>query len=212
MPPFIWVLAGTNGAGTSSIGGAIIRAQGENYFNPDEAARKLRQAAPSLSLATANGQAWHEGKRLLEKAISEKLDFAFETTLGGSTITALLQQAIALGFSVKIWYAGLASADLHLERVKARVIHGGHDIPEATIRARYDQSRLNLIDLIPGLDELRVYDNSEDADPMGGTPPRPRLLLHMAQGSIVQHCDLGVAPDWVKPILAAALSHSARRR
>lgn len=212
MEPVIWVLAGTNGAGKSSIGGAIIRAAGDEYFNPDEAARRIREADLDLTDAEANGQAWNEGKRLLERAIKERLDFAFETTLGGNTITELLRQAIALGFRVKIWYAGLESADLHIARVKARVQRGGHDIPEATIRARYDRSRLNLIDLLPGLSELRVYDNSEEGDPSSGTAPRPRLMLHMAGGAIVDHCDLATAPEWVKPILTAASSHATVRR
>lgn len=208
--PAIWVLAGTNGAGKSSIAGAMFRAAGADYFNPDEAARELRKLSPALTASEANAQAWNEGKRLLERAIAERLDFAFETTLGGNTITQLLQQAIALGFEVRIWYAALASVDLHLARVRARVHRGGHDIPEAKIRIRYDQSRLNLIDLMPGLHELRVYDNSEDGDPAAGIAPRPRLMLHVVQGSIRQHVDLPSAPDWVKPILAAALNRPAR--
>ena len=39
--PRIHVLAGVNGAGKSSIGGAAIRAFGGEYYNPDEAARGL---------------------------------------------------------------------------------------------------------------------------------------------------------------------------
>ena len=42
--PRIYVLAGTNGAGKSSIGGAMIREAGSEYFNPDEAARRIRAA------------------------------------------------------------------------------------------------------------------------------------------------------------------------
>jgi predicted ABC-type ATPase len=210
VPPVIWVLAGTNGAGKSSIGGAIIRRHGADYFNPDEAARELRTRTPGLSAEDANAQAWNVGRRLLEHTIDQRLDFAFETTLGGNTITRLLHHAIALGFAVRIWYAGLASPDLHIARVKARVARGGHDIPDDKIRARYDQSRLNLIDLLPGLDELRVFDNSDEGDPAAGVPPRPRLLLHIARGSIVQHCDLPTAPAWVKPVLAAALARSPR--
>ena len=31
---------------------------------------------------------------------------------------------------VILWFCGLASADLHVSRVQARVAAGGHDIPE----------------------------------------------------------------------------------
>jgi predicted ABC-type ATPase len=39
--PRIFVLAGVNGAGKSSIGGAMLRALGADYYNPDEAAKRF---------------------------------------------------------------------------------------------------------------------------------------------------------------------------
>ena len=63
----------------------------------------------------------------------------------------LLEQAIEKGMAVRVWYVGLENVELHSARVRARVAAGGHDIPEAKIRARSDQSRLNLIPLLPEL-------------------------------------------------------------
>lgn len=203
--PCIYVLAGTNGAGKSSIGGVMFRAAGAEYFNPDEAARRIAKANPGIAMEDANAAAWQEGKRLLERAIGERLDYAFETTLGGQTIAGLLEETLATGMEVRMWYAGLDSADLHVARVRARVSTGGHDIPEARIRERFDSSRLNLIRLLPRLTELRVYDNSREGDPRLGKRPSPRLILHMRQGKVVETCGLESAPDWTKPILAAAL-------
>jgi predicted ABC-type ATPase len=201
----IYVLAGTNGAGKSSVAGAMFLARGSEYFNPDEAARRILDANPGITLAEANGAAWTQGKRLLERAIEERLNFALETTLGGRTITALLDKTPAMRGEVRIWYVGLASAELHIARVRKRVARGGHDIPDATIRDRYDRSRLNLIRLMPGLTELLVYDNSDEADPEAGAAPKPKLLLHMVRGRIVASCKLAATPEWAKPILAAAM-------
>ncbi len=201
----IYVLAGTNGSGKSSIGGATIRALGADYFNPDEAARRIRAANRGLSQMDANSAAWHEGRRLLERAIVERLDFAFETTLGGNTIPGLLSKALEAGIEVRVWYAGLATPELHIERVRARVARGGHAIPETDIRRRFDSGRLQLIRLLPKLTELRVYDNSADANPDDGVPPEPRLILHMKRGRVVARRSLRSTPDWAKPIIAAAL-------
>ncbi len=201
----IYVLAGTNGAGKSSIAGAMLLQKGVEYFNPDEAAHRILAANPGTSQLQANSAAWRQGKRLLERAISERLDFAFETTLGGHTITNLLERAALSGIEVRIWYAGLSSPELHIARVQARVEKGGHDIPEQRIRERYDASRLNLIRLLPNLSELRIYDNSEEADPDTGAHPKPKLLLHMRRGEIVGPCDLSLTPEWAKPIVAAAM-------
>jgi predicted ABC-type ATPase len=210
--PRLFVLAGTNGAGKSSIGGATIRARGGHYFNPDEAAARIREAQPHLSATQANSAAWHEGKRLLQQAIAQNLDYNFETTLGGTSFIRLLKDAATQGFEVRIWYVGLASPEHHLARVKARVKKGGHDIPEADIRRRFDQSRLQLIALLPHLTELRVYDNSHEADPHHGQAPQPQLVLHWHAGKAGQAqvlaptlAQLGQTPDWAKPLVAAAL-------
>lgn len=207
-PPRIYVLAGVNGAGKSSIGGAAFRQFGGDYYNPDEAARALIAADPALSQAEANGAAWREGARLLRRAIEQRLDFAFETTLGANTIPRLLAQAGSQGIHIQVWYVGLSNPELHIERVQARVRRGGHDIPEPDIRRRYEHSRLNLIALLPSLTALRVYDNSADADPAEGRRPSPVLVLHMERGRILNPRDLARTPNWAKPIVAAALKLS----
>lgn len=204
-PPRIYVLAGVNGAGKSSIGGAAFRAHGADYYNPDEAARRLMAANPGLSQTEANSRAWHAGRALLEQAIAARLDFAFETTLGAGTIPRLLAQAAAQGIEVRVWYAGLATPELHIARVHARVKRGGHDIPAEVIRRRFEHSRLNLIQLMPVLAALRVYDNSKEADPAAGKVPAPLLVLHMEHGRIMNPRDLPLAPDWARPVVAAAM-------
>ncbi len=210
QPPCIYVLAGTNGAGKSSIAGAMFLAKGAAYFNPDEVAARIRRAKPHLSEAEVNSRAWYQGKRLLQRAIAERLNYVFETTLGGNTIPALLSSALSAGLEVRVWYAGLSSVELHIARVRARVEKGGHPIPEQKVRDRYDRSRLNLIRLMPRLTELLVYDNSKEADPDAGERPEPKLLLHMASGKMVSSYDLQFIPEWAKPILAAALKTAGR--
>jgi predicted ABC-type ATPase len=202
------VIAGTNGAGKSTVAGAMIRQSGADYFDPDEATARILAANPGISAADANSAAWHQGKRLLERAIAERLDFAFETTLGGHTISVLLGQALAAGIDVRMWFAGLSSPELHIARVRSRVARGGHDIPEEKIRERYDRSRINLIALMPRLTELRVYDNSVDADPHAGRAPQAILILHLVKGKIVEMVDLSKTPQWARALVAAALKIS----
>jgi predicted ABC-type ATPase len=199
------VLAGTNGAGKSSVLGEGFLAAGAEYFNPDEAARRMRILSPEMSLQEANSAAWNLGRRLLERAIGERGSFAFETSLGGNTITALLEKAADAGIQLRIKYVGLITPELHIARVRARVSRGGHPIPEEKIRERFHQSRLNLIRLLPSLTELLLYDNSAEADPAASYQPRPMLVLHFRKGRVVETCDLGRMPEWAKPIVAAAI-------
>lgn len=209
--PCIYVLAGTNGAGKSSVIGEMFLKEGIEFLNPDKAARRILSASPGISQADANSAAWHQGVRLLERAIEEGLDsFAFETTLGGKTITSLLTTALSRGIEVRISYVGLSSVELHIARVRSRVAEGGHDIPEERIRERYVGSRLNLIQLLPNLTELLLYDNSEDADPRTGTVPMPKLILHVVQGKVLESCGLTSVPEWAKPIFAVAIRDESK--
>ena len=210
--PVLYVLAGVNGAGKSSIGESEFRSQGSPVFNPDTIAQQIRLLHPDISLTLANAHAWQIGKSLLEQAIAGGHDYRFETTLGGRTIAQLLEKAARSGHRLRIWFCGLASPELHLRRVQSRVALGGHDIPEGKIRERWNRSRENLVRLLPLIDHLRVYDNSADADPAEGLKPQPVLLLEMKSGKITAPADLSGAPDWAKPVIAAAIHlHTAGR-
>src|SRR4029453_9727755 len=102
----------------------------------------------------------------------------------------------------------LSSPELHIARVRARVARGGHDIPEEKIRERYDRSRINLIELMPRLTELRVFGNSSDADPHAGHAPQPNLIFHLAKGKILEMVELSKTPQWAKALVAAAVKIS----
>jgi predicted ABC-type ATPase len=198
------VLAGTNGAGKSSIAGAALERAGGGFYNPDRATRAYVDRG--LPLPEANARAWGRGVRQLEGAIRGGTPYAFETTLGGRTITRILLAAAAQGRSIRIWYVGLASPELHIERVRARVAAGGHDIPEEKIRERWDSSRMNLIRLLPHLRELVLFDNSRGVDLSRGEAPCPEKLLHMKDGEVIAVAEPGTVPAWAKPIIQAALS------
>jgi predicted ABC-type ATPase len=208
--PVLVVLAGVNGAGKSSIGGHQLAQAGLPWFNPDTFARELR-AATSCTQEEANARAWAEGLRRLDEAIAARRDYAFETTLGGRTVPDRILDA-STTHDVIVWFCGLASADLHVRRVRARVAAGGHDIPEPRIRERYTTSLLNLIALLPSLSELRVYDNSESVGP-GEPIPDPILVLEMIDGKIVHPAQddaaaLAAVPEWARPVVEAAFTLS----
>ncbi|NYT44043.1 hypothetical protein H0A64_04270 [Alcaligenaceae bacterium] len=212
MPrPALYVLAGVNGAGKSSIGGYHLTQAGLAWFNPDTFARAL-VLENQYSQQDANAQAWQESVRRLDEAIQNLRSFAFETTLGGLTIAHKLAAATQT-HDVMIWYCGLRSPEQHIARVKLRVTQGGHDIPETKIRERWNSSVQNLIALMPRLAHLRVYDNSLQVD-TGAAIPDPLLLLELAQGrrrfpATIQ--EAANTPDWAKPILEAAFTLNSPR-
>lgn len=206
--PVLFVLAGVNGAGKSSIGGHLLTRQGLTWFNPDRYARDL-VAAGLATPDDASGLAWSEGLRRLDAALAQGRHHAFETTLGGTTIAQRLLDATRT-HDVLMWFCGLDRPERHLARVAARVRAGGHDIPEDRIRQRYPRALANLIALMPHLAHLQVYDNSAEAAP-GEPIPDPRLLLELRRGQLLYpRTDdaqaLRATPKWAKPLIEAALS------
>ena len=206
--PVLFVLAGVNGAGKSSIGGHLLEREGLTWFNPDTFARELI-AETDCDQGEANAAAWKEGVRRLDEAIAQGRHHAFETTLGGRAVPARIMAATR-SHDVMVWFCGLSSPELHIARVKARVAAGGHDIPEARIRERYPMAQENLIALMPYLAHLQIYDNSVEVA-FSEAVPDPVRVVEMESGKLVwpAPADLGSlqnTPEWAKPLLEAALS------
>lgn len=199
----IIVATGVNGAGKSTILGRHIQSVGGAYYDPDERTRAHVRAG--LSRDDANGRSWREGYEALRRAIDAGTTFTFETTLGGRSIVAELFRALARGRNLTIYYVGLESVELHLQRVAARVKRGGHDIPEAKIRERFASSRENLLGLIGTQASIRVWDNSDEDDK---GLPRPIDVLRIENNRLKYPTTvkaLKATPAWAKPLLARAL-------
>lgn len=204
----ILVAAGVNGAGKSTFVGEWHQSQGGAYFNPDLRTRDW--IAAGISPEEANARSWQEGCKALTQAIDSDSNFAFETTLGGSTITSELLRALALGREVILIFVGLDSPDRHIARVRARVERGGHDIPQAKIRERFVASHRNLLKFIGTRATIMVYDNcDEDED---GRPLPVRVLSIV--GNVVRYPqskeELARTPAWAKPVVRLALERCVR--
>ncbi len=206
--PVLYVLAGVNGAGKSSIGGHLLARAGLAWFNPDAFAREL-VAATGCAQTAANAAAWTEGMRRLDAAVARGQSHAFETTLGGRSVPARLLAA-SRTHDVLVWFCGLDSPERHIERVRARVAVGGHDIPEAKIRERWRSAIVNLIALLPDMAAVRVFDNSVGVAPGEGVPD-PALIAVFRHGRLQwpaagDGAQLARTPDWAKPLLEAGLA------
>lgn len=88
----------------------------------------------------------------------------------------LVQHARSLGFQIHVIYVLLDSADRNVERVRLRVMKGGHDVPEDKIRARHARSLAQIPWFLDHADRASLYDN---------TGAQPRLVGEKADGSLI---------------------------
>src|ERR1700760_4086560 len=156
-PPVCWIIAGTNGAGKSSIYGASPQIQDTGEFvNADLIARKIAPEYPEGASASAG--------RLVIKRLDELIeigsDFVYETTLASHQSIGIMKRCRSAGYRIGLMFVALSDVNLHVRRVRERVEQGGHGIPEATIRRRYNRGFANLPVAIGIAHEFIAFDNS----------------------------------------------------
>ena len=86
--------------------------------------------------------------------------------MAGRNVYRTVLKVKELGYCVSLYYVGLESADLAIERVRYRVTKGGHGIDEQIIRNRYIKSFENLREILPLCDNINLYDNTHDFEPV----------------------------------------------
>jgi predicted ABC-type ATPase len=157
--PNLYIIAGCNGAGKTTASFTVLpeMLDCEEFINADEIARGLSPLNPDKAAIEA-------GRLMLskiDKLISNHQDFAFETTLSTKSYVNTIRKARESGYQVTLVFFYLDSEDLAIERVKARVLEGGHDIPKPVIIRRYFAGLRNLFKLYtPICDYWMLFDNS----------------------------------------------------
>lgn len=151
------IIAGTNGAGKTTLYETDPELFQIPRVNVDEIVREFGSWRNFSDVMKAG--------RIALKRINDffdnRISFNQETTLCGHLIRKNVKRAKELGYEVVVYYIGLDSAELAVERVRQRVENGGHGIPEGDIRRRYEESLNALKELNPLCDFVRIYDNTD---------------------------------------------------
>lgn len=161
--PTCWIIAGPNGAGKTTFALEYLPqvAQCSRFVNADLIAAGLSPLAPERELLAASRLFLGE----IEACITQREDFAFETTLAGRSYLKLVRRLQTAGWRVELIYLALPSMEMSKLRVAERVAHGGHSIPVADIERRFARSLGNLLySFSTQVDACRCFMNS-DASP-----------------------------------------------
>lgn len=162
--PRVIVLADPNGAGKTTFARELLPHEGgcTTFLNADLIAAGLSPLDPAAASARAMRLLIEETRR----CVRARLDFALESNLAGRTLALLLADWKAQGYRVHVVFLRLSSVELALERVRARVALGGHDVPSEVVRRRFRRGWSNFEAAYrPLADAWAAYDADE-------TPPR----------------------------------------
>jgi predicted ABC-type ATPase len=157
--PTCFVIAGPNGAGKTTFALQYLPqiAGCRNFVNADLIAYGL---SPFDSLS-AQYEAGSLFLNQIHANIEKRIDFAFETTLAGRSHINLLKKLRQDNWKIVLFFLWIPDADFSRNRIRERVKHGGHNIPEETIYRRFPRIMHNFIKIyMPLCDKILCYDNS----------------------------------------------------
>lgn len=152
----LYIIAGANGSGKSTIASVLLSERGIPFVNPDDIAREL---CPS-NLAKARIAAGRLALARTAEFIGRGVSFAIESTLSGRTYLKLLKEAKASGYVVTIAYVFVDSPLVCVKRIGVRVRAGGHYVPDEDVFRRYARSKGNFVNAYRDLaDHWLLYYN-----------------------------------------------------
>ena len=156
--PTIYLIAGCNGAGKTTFAKEFLLKEAgcANFLNADYLALGLSPLSPEIAAMKAGRLLLKE----LRSLIAQKETFAVESTLSGFTHLRMARLAKRRGFRVYLHYLWLPTSDIAIARVRERVKKGGHNVPVADIRRRFNRGLRRLVhDYAPVADRWAVWDN-----------------------------------------------------
>ena len=156
------VIAGPNGAGKTTFARDYLPAIAGliHFVNVDLIAGGISPLRPELAAVTAGRLVLRE----LDRLVTTKADFAFESTLSGLRYAERMRNWKGRRYSIEIAYLRLASPQLALSRVASRVRQGGHNVPRADVLRRFKRGWTNFLEVYrPLADHWTMYDNSGES-------------------------------------------------
>ena len=155
----VYIIAGPNGSGKTTFAKKFLPdyAECSNFVNADLIAQGLSPFSPRIFAIKAGRIVLEQINGLAESGV----DFGFETTLSGKSYVRILKKLKEKGYKVHLFFLWIPGSQLAIERIKERVLEGGHDVPSKDVRRRFARSMINLFSLYqPILDSWMIFNNS----------------------------------------------------
>ncbi len=155
----LFIAAGPNGSGKSTFARQFLKQQEYNFLNADEIARELRPDQMDAAKLSA-GRVFFN--RLWEN-LNNGDNVMIESTLSGTYLERVMPKIRQHGYRVTIVFVFLEHPRMCIERIKERVIKGGHYVPDADVVRRFYRSKRNFWNLYRDMvDNWYLFFNSDD--------------------------------------------------
>ena len=189
-PPTFHLIAGPNGAGKTTFYEQWLRARTDAEFvNPDLLARQTLGRWSHSRQDAELGQQLAQARR--QALMTSGQSLVMESTFSHPSKLDLVGEVLNAGYRLVVYHLSVADADFAVERVADRVFLGGHPVPAANIRERYERNGPLIRQAVLQAHFGYVFDNSADGKP-------PRLLLTFTAGAPVKRA--ARLPSWAEAL------------
>ena len=155
---YLYLIAGANGSGKSTLASELLPAKDLEFLNADDIAKEICPEHLESVRISAGKEVYNRLNIFFEKGIS----FAIETTLSGGNHIKTIKRAKELNYEVTLIYSFVESPEMCIKRIKARVLNGGHNIPDEDVIRRFYRSKNNFwLKYKDIVDEWAVFYNGE---------------------------------------------------
>ena len=152
----LYIIPGGNGSGKSTLASELLPPENLDFLNADEVGKEI---CPE-NIESVKIKAGKIVLERLEKLLNSQKSFAIETTLAGKNHIKTIQKAKNLGYYTVLIYSYLDSPILCENRIKIRVLNGGHNIQKNDIIRRFYRSKENFWNTYKDLvDEWNLFYN-----------------------------------------------------
>ena len=186
------IVAGGNGAGKSTLIENVIIPKFNslnidiNFINADVWQLKHFGHFDNTNPTHAReAQKWAEAERQLH--LDEGRSFIAETVFSHPSKVDLIKEAKSKGFYVVLYHISLDNSNIALDRIKDRVLKGGHDVDEDKVKARYERVLPLVAEATQYADMAFVLDNS-----VRGRPHHQVFKLEYGKITAIDN----EVPDW----------------
>lgn len=134
------IIGGPNGSGKTTFGKTYLKVHNMEYLNTDEIAKEIDPEDMSRAKFSAGKVFFNRLATYRDREVS----LMIESTMSGVYMTKLIDMFRSDGYEIVIVYVFLYSPNVCIERIKERVLKGGHHVPDADVTRRYYRSKKNF--------------------------------------------------------------------